>query len=55
MSATLQAITMPKWGLAMDEGMVVAWHVEEGARLVAGDEIHLDPELGYREVVQNVL
>ena len=39
MSVTLQAIIMPKWGLAMDEGQVVAWHVEEGARLVAGDEI----------------
>ena len=39
MSATLQAITMPKWGLAMDEGMVVAWHIEEGARFGGSDEI----------------
>jgi pyruvate dehydrogenase E2 component (dihydrolipoamide acetyltransferase) len=39
MSGTLQAITMPKWGLAMDEGMVVAWHVEEGARFDSSDEI----------------
>ncbi len=39
MSATLQAITMPKWGLAMDEGMVVEWHVAEGARIGTGDEI----------------
>ncbi len=39
MSATLQAITMPKWGLAMDEGMVVAWHLEEGARFEGSDEI----------------
>ncbi len=39
MSATFQAITMPKWGLAMDEGMVVEWHVAEGARIGAGDEI----------------
>jgi pyruvate dehydrogenase E2 component (dihydrolipoamide acetyltransferase) len=39
MSATLQAITMPKWGLAMDEGMVVAWHVEEGARFDGSDEL----------------
>jgi pyruvate dehydrogenase E2 component (dihydrolipoamide acetyltransferase) len=30
---------MPKWGLAMDEGMVVAWHVEEGARFEGSDEI----------------
>ncbi len=39
MSGTLQAITMPKWGLAMDEGMVVAWHVEDGARFDGSDEI----------------
>jgi pyruvate dehydrogenase E2 component (dihydrolipoamide acetyltransferase) len=39
MSATLQAITMPKWGLAMDEGMVIEWHVAEGARIGTGDEI----------------
>jgi len=39
MSGTLQAITMPKWGLAMDEGMVIAWHVEEGARIDGNDEI----------------
>ncbi len=30
---------MPKWGLAMDEGMVVTWHVEEGARFDGSDEI----------------
>ncbi len=30
---------MPKWGLAMDEGMVVAWHVEEGARFDGSEEI----------------
>ncbi len=39
MTAELHAITMPKWGLAMDEGMVVDWHVEEGARLGIGDEV----------------
>jgi len=39
MSATLQAITMPKWGLAMDEGMVVEWHVAEGARFDGNDEL----------------
>ncbi len=30
---------MPKWGLAMDEGMVVAWHVAEGARFDGSEEI----------------
>ncbi len=39
MSGTLHAITMPKWGLAMDEGMVVAWHVDEGARIDDGAEV----------------
>ena len=39
MTVDLHAITMPKWGLAMDEGMVVDWHVEEGARLGIGDAV----------------
>lgn len=39
MSKPIQTITMPKWGLAMDEGMVVDWLVEEGAEVAAGAEI----------------
>jgi pyruvate dehydrogenase E2 component (dihydrolipoamide acetyltransferase) len=39
MSDAIQAITMPKWGLAMDEGMVTVWLVEEGAPVAAGDEL----------------
>jgi pyruvate dehydrogenase E2 component (dihydrolipoamide acetyltransferase) len=38
-SGAVQAITMPKWGLAMDEGKVVAWHLEEGQAVAAGDEV----------------
>ncbi len=39
MSDQIQAITMPKWGLAMEEGMVVAWLAEEGGPVEAGQEI----------------
>ncbi len=30
---------MPKWGLAMEEGILVAWHVPEGAQVQAGDDL----------------
>ena len=39
----LRAVTVPKWGMAMDEGTVVAWHVEEGASVAKGAEL-LDVE-----------
>lgn len=32
-------IVMPKWGLAMQEGMLAAWHVAEGDRIEKGQEI----------------
>jgi pyruvate dehydrogenase E2 component (dihydrolipoamide acetyltransferase) len=35
----IQAITMPKWGLAMEEGMLARWAVEEGATISLADEI----------------
>ena len=35
----IQAITMPKWGLAMEEGMLARWAVDEGASIGLGDEI----------------
>ena len=37
--AEIQTIVMPKWGLAMQEGMLASWHVEEGADVKKGDEI----------------
>ena len=32
-------ITMPKWGLAMEEGMLAHWAVEEGQTIAQGQEI----------------
>ena len=39
MADSIQPIIMPKWGLAMTEGLVTSWSVEEGATVSAGDEI----------------
>ena len=38
-SDEIQTIVMPKWGLAMQEGMIAAWHVEAGAAIAKGQEI----------------
>ena len=39
MSDAIQAIVMPKWGLAMQEGMLTDWLVDEGAQINPGMEI----------------
>ena len=39
MSGKIEPILMPKWGLAMEEGMLVEWQVEEGDEIEKGQEI----------------
>ncbi len=39
MTEAIQPIVMPKWGLAMQEGMLAAWHVAEGQEVTKGQEI----------------
>jgi pyruvate dehydrogenase E2 component (dihydrolipoyllysine-residue acetyltransferase) len=39
MTDAIKQIVMPKWGLAMQEGMVAKWLVEEGADIGSGQEI----------------
>ena len=37
--ASIQAITMPKWGMTMVEGKLVRWLAAEGARIATGQEV----------------
>ena len=32
-------VILPKWGLTMEDGTVVAWYVDEGDHVVAGETI----------------
>ena len=39
MSKSLDAVTIPKWGIEMTQGTIVAWHKAEGDPVQAGEEI----------------
>jgi pyruvate dehydrogenase E2 component (dihydrolipoamide acetyltransferase) len=39
MSDSIVAITMPKWGLTMEEGTVLEWMADEGKLLAPGDDL----------------
>lgn len=39
MNEQIKTITVPKWGLTMEEGKVVTWLVEEGEAIALGDEV----------------
>ncbi len=35
----IHALTVPKWGMAMEEGDIIEWHVNEGDKVCIGDEL----------------
>lgn len=35
----IEPVKVPKWGLSMEEGEIVQWHVAEGDRVAEGDEL----------------
>jgi pyruvate dehydrogenase E2 component (dihydrolipoyllysine-residue acetyltransferase) len=39
MTAEVQKLGMPKWGLSMTEGRLVGWLVDEGTEVAVGDEV----------------
>ena len=39
MTGEIHALVIPKYGMVMTEGVLAAWHVEEGREIKPGDEI----------------
>ena len=38
-SDPIRSLSMPKWGMTMTHGTLVAWLVEEGTEIAVGDEV----------------
>ena len=37
--SSLQALTVPKWGMSMEEGEIAQWHKSEGDSVAVGDDV----------------
>ncbi|AQQ68144.1 hypothetical protein Mag101_11235 [Microbulbifer agarilyticus] len=37
--SNLKALTVPKWGMSMEEGEITEWRVDEGDEVAVGDEV----------------
>ena len=39
MSKKIEALTMPKWGIEMEEGKLTEWMIEDGSSFSKGDPL----------------
>ena len=58
MSKKIEALTMPKWGIEMEEGKLTEWLIEEGSSFSKGDallvvETDKISNVDFRDLVNN--
>ena len=55
MSKKIEALTMPKWGIEMEEGKLTEWMIEEGSSFSKGDpllvQVSKDGKNSYTEML----